>query len=107
MQAVLSFKLPAVIIKGENFYVSTCPVLDVSSQGKTKKEALENLKEALALFLKSCFERGTIDQVLKESQFKALHLKHFKPKKYAPKYTAINVPLPFKIPAPEATLCPA
>ena len=107
MQAVLSFKLPALIAKGERFYISTCPVLDVSSQGKTKKEALDNLKEALGLFLISCFERGTIDRVLKESNFEAMHLKHFKPKKYAAKYTSINVPLPFKIPAPVAELCPA
>jgi predicted RNase H-like HicB family nuclease len=41
----------AVIRKGEKFYVALCPELDVVSQGKTKKEALANLKEAVELYI--------------------------------------------------------
>ncbi len=31
-------------------YVAQCLEVDVASQGRTEKEALENLKEALALY---------------------------------------------------------
>lgn len=47
-------------------YVSHCPQLDIFSQGTTEKEAIENLKEAITLFLESCFTRGTLFDVLKE-----------------------------------------
>lgn len=63
------FKLPAHVKKQGNLYIACCPLLDVYSQGDSKKEALANLKEALVLFVESCFERGTLDQVLRSSGF--------------------------------------
>lgn len=108
MQAVMMFRLPALVEKDGAEYVSTCPILGVSSQGKTKKAALDNLKEALELFLVSCFERGTLEQVLKESGFKPAAAASFKEKKYASKYNSINVPLPFNVPlSPHPVDCPA
>ncbi|MDD5148066.1 MAG: type II toxin-antitoxin system HicB family antitoxin [Candidatus ainarchaeum sp.] len=41
----------AVITKDGKFFASYCPELGVASQGKTKKAALANLKEAVELFL--------------------------------------------------------
>lgn len=41
----------AVVTKGQKYYVSICPELDIASQGKTVEEALENLKEAVELYL--------------------------------------------------------
>ncbi|MFQ6136862.1 MAG: type II toxin-antitoxin system HicB family antitoxin [Candidatus Hydrothermarchaeales archaeon] len=41
----------AVVTKGEKYYVSLCPELDIASQGKNVEEALENLKEAIELYL--------------------------------------------------------
>jgi len=41
----------AVVLKGEVAFVATCPELGVASQGKTEKEALKNLKEAVELYL--------------------------------------------------------
>ncbi len=61
--------LPIKITKKKKYYVSCCPVLDVWSQGETRAKAAENLREALQLFLIDCFERGTLDKVLKESGF--------------------------------------
>ena len=43
--------LPFSIKKKANYFVSSCPVLDVWSQGETKEKAIENLREALQLFL--------------------------------------------------------
>ena len=42
----------AVITKEGNYYIALCPELDIVSQGKNVEEALENLKEAIALYLK-------------------------------------------------------
>lgn len=41
----------AVIRKGEKLFVALCPEVDVVSQGKTIDEALENLKEAVELYI--------------------------------------------------------
>jgi predicted ATP-grasp superfamily ATP-dependent carboligase len=46
-------------------YISSCDLLDVHSQGRSEKEALDNLVEALQLFVETCYEQGTLEQVLK------------------------------------------
>lgn len=42
--------LQSVIWKEDDYYISQCLDVDISSFGKTKKEALENLQEALELY---------------------------------------------------------
>jgi len=67
----------------------------VWSQGETKTKATENLREALQLFLIDCFERGTLDKVLKKSGFTAARTL---PKKTTSRLSQkIDVPLPFII----------
>lgn len=41
----------AVIKKGEKQFVALCPELDVVSQGYTVEEALDNLREAVELYI--------------------------------------------------------
>jgi predicted RNase H-like HicB family nuclease len=41
----------AVIHKEENMYVAKCPEIGTTSQGKTIEQAIENLREATALYL--------------------------------------------------------
>ena len=41
----------AVIWQEDDVYVSKCPELEVASAGDTLQEALENLKEAVELFI--------------------------------------------------------
>ena len=40
-----------IVYKEDKFYVSQCINVDVSSFGKTIQEAIDNLNEALALYL--------------------------------------------------------
>ena len=47
-------------------YVSHCNPLDVCSQGHTEEEAATNLNEAIQIFLSTCYEMGTLNDVLKE-----------------------------------------
>ena len=50
-------------------WVAFSPVLDLYSQGDTKEEALRNIHEAVSLFLGTCYEQGTLNQVLRERGF--------------------------------------
>lgn len=45
-----TLELKTVVWKEGKFYVAQCLNVDVSSFGKTKKEALANIKEALELY---------------------------------------------------------
>ena len=97
MKTSVTFRtsLPITITKKDKHYVSCCPVLDVWSQGETKEKATENLREALQLFLIDCYERGTLDKVLKDSEFTAVRTPPKKEMKHS-KHT-IDITLPFII----------
>ncbi|HQV93760.1 MAG TPA: type II toxin-antitoxin system HicB family antitoxin [Anaerolineales bacterium] len=45
-----SLQLTAVIEREDNWYVATCPEVDVVSQGKTIESAHSNLLEAVEAF---------------------------------------------------------
>lgn len=93
----MEFNLPARIRKKGKWFISSCRPLDVHSQGKTKQEAERNLVNALASFLISCFERGTLDEVLKESGF-VPSVDREKSNTSLPKGSvALRVPVPFVI----------
>lgn len=53
--------LKNILWKEGRYYVAQCLNVDVSSFGKTKVEAVRNLKEALELY----FEDGNISKVRK------------------------------------------
>ena len=91
-----NMKLPVVIVKKEKWFVSSCPVLDVVTQGRTLQQAKKNLEDALSLFLSSCYERGTLDAVLKQCGFVSDHsATHTIEQPDNSEY--IDVPLPFVI----------
>lgn len=46
-----SLRLTAIIEREDDAFVSLCPELDVASQGHTVEEAVQNLREAVELFL--------------------------------------------------------
>ena len=47
----MSIKYNVIIQKEENWYVAKCLDNNITSQGKTIEEAMENLKEALELYM--------------------------------------------------------
>ncbi len=97
MQVGVEFRLPARIRKRGKWYVSSCPSLDVHSQGHTKEEARQNLIDALVFFLESCFERGTLEAVLRDAGFVPVGAR-LTPKGRFPKgEESVTVPLPFAI----------
>jgi predicted RNase H-like HicB family nuclease len=44
--------LPIIIGKEGKWYVASCPILDIATQGKTEKEARENIEELIIEYLK-------------------------------------------------------
>jgi predicted RNase H-like HicB family nuclease len=94
--AQFNIQLPALVIKKSERYVSSCPVLDVYSQGDTLEQAKKNLSEALSLFFISCYERGTLETVLRNCGFRPVTPGHVIPKQ-SQMDDYINVPLPFMI----------
>lgn len=56
-----SIQLQNAVWKEGKFYVAQCLNVDVSSFGKTKKEALDNLNEALELY----FEDQELGNIVK------------------------------------------
>lgn len=47
----MSIKYNVIIQKEENWYVAKCLDNNIASQGKTIEEAMQNLKEALELYI--------------------------------------------------------
>lgn len=63
------FRLPYSVRQEGKWFFSCCGILDVFSQGHTRQEAVDNLTEAIQVFIESCYERGVLDQVLQASGF--------------------------------------
>ena len=48
-----SISVPFVVFKspsGSKWYIASCPVLDISTQGRTYEEAVKNIREAIELY---------------------------------------------------------
>jgi predicted RNase H-like HicB family nuclease len=95
MQVQMEFILPALIRKRGRWYAASCPPLDVHTQGETKEGAEKNLREALVEFFLSCFERGTLDDVLRDAGFVPVAERPRQGTPLPAHTQAITVPLPF------------
>jgi len=47
----LTHQFSSIITKENNLYIAHCPELDIASQGESIEEAINNLKEAIELYL--------------------------------------------------------
>ena len=61
-------KFTAILRPEEDMFCAFCPELDVASQGKTHREALDNLREAVNLFLE-CASREEMEGRLSEESW--------------------------------------
>jgi len=67
-------KFTAILRFEEDMYVAYTPELDIASQGQTQRESLDNLKEAVNLFLENASQEEIEGRVSEESwitQFEA------------------------------------
>lgn len=56
--------LPVSFLKEGNRFVAYTPALDLSTSGKTYREAQNRFDEAVQLFFEELFAKGTLDDVL-------------------------------------------
>jgi len=93
-----NFRLPIKLIKRKKWYLASCSILDVHSQGETEKQARKNLIEALSVFFISCLEKNTLDTVLKNCGFKpTMPFSADKKNPVVPPKDYIDVPIPFLV----------
>lgn len=64
MKTPFQIKVPVSYFKEDKSFVAYTPALDLSSAGKTLKEAEKNMAEAISLFMEEIIEHGTISEVL-------------------------------------------
>ncbi len=57
------YNLTVTIWKEGSMFVSKCPELGVASCGDTTEEALENLKEAVDLYIENAKKLGMMDDI--------------------------------------------
>jgi len=57
------YHFTVAIWEEEDTYVSKCVELEVASCGDTPKEALENIREAIDLYMKNAEEYGMLDDI--------------------------------------------
>jgi predicted RNase H-like HicB family nuclease len=95
MEAAVQFELPMRVQKKGNWFIASCPALDVFSQGRTRAEAEQNLADALYSFLASCYEAETLEKVLHEAGFVSFPKTR---RAHTPNATSyVSVTLPFRI----------
>jgi len=58
-----SYQCTITIWEEDGVYVSKCVELEVASCGDTPKEALDNIREAIDLYLKNAQEYGMIGDI--------------------------------------------
>ncbi len=97
MQVTLKMTVPARTRKKGKWFISSCDLLDVHSQGRTRDEAHRNLRDALASFLISCYERGTLDEVLRGAGFVAVRGQRSRYASMPRGSKPLTVPLPFRV----------
>lgn len=69
MKQEISFPFPIYIGREKKWYVASCPILDLATQGKTEKEAKENIKELIEEYLS---DPDTLKPDLKRFTFPSL-----------------------------------
>lgn len=66
MKKLAQIQLTISILKQSNRYIAYAPALDLSTVGKSEKEAKRRFSEAAWLFLEELDKAGTLADVLRE-----------------------------------------
>lgn len=71
MRMKIEFRLQCRVRRDDktNLFVSSCPSLDLFSQGRTEAEARLAIEDGLSMYLKACWRRGILEEVLRKRGF--------------------------------------
>ena len=81
------------IFKEGRTFVAHTRELDLSSCGGTRQRALQNLKQAVALFLEEADKMGTLPQILEEAGYLKRKTRLQGPKLIATQRVSLPLPL--------------
>lgn len=71
----LEFNLPVSVIKEGKNYVAYTPALDLSTSGKDYEEVKKRFHEIVNIFFEEIVKKGTMEEVLKELEWKKIKTK--------------------------------
>jgi len=72
MKTRMKINVPVSYFKEDKSFVAYTPALDLSSAGKTLKEAEKNIAEAVSIFMEEILKNGTTDEVLSSLGWKKI-----------------------------------
>lgn len=90
--ANLSYNLPVVIMKQGKHFVAYSPALDLSTVGKSEKDAQRMFTEAAGIFLEEIIGAGTADEVLSDLGWKKVQKQWNPPQMISSESIGIKIP---------------
>lgn len=93
MKKFAQIKLTINILKQSGRYVIYSPALDLSTSGRTEKEAKKRFEEASLLFIEELDKAGTLSDVLRELGWHRVQKQWSPPKIISQEAVGIRVPV--------------
>jgi len=93
LKNALSFNLPVLITKQNKRFVAYTPALDISTSGKSTKDAQKKFTELVNVFLEEIFEAKTADNVLSELGWKKVQKKWNPPEIVSSQSIGLRIPV--------------
>ena len=76
----VTIEFPVLIKDKGEYFVASCESLDIHAEGSSRREAKRRIMDALDVFVSTCIEMGTLEEVMKESGYeKIVHDTNSKP----------------------------
>ena len=88
----LDIKLQVQFTKQAGHYIAWSPALDLSTSGRSEKEAQTRFEESVLLFLEELVEAGTTDEVLSSLGWKKGQRSWTPPKVLKQRTVKVNIP---------------
>ena len=93
MKTFAKITLTVNILKQAGRYIAYSPALDLSTSGKTEKEAKKRFGEASFLFIEELEKGGTLHEVLRELGWRRAHKQWSPPKIVSQEVIGVRMPV--------------
>ena len=93
MKKLSQIKLTVSVLKQGNRYIAYSPALDLSTSGRTEKEAKKRFEEASLLLIEELDNAGTLKSVLKELGWSTAEKRWSPPKVISQESLGIKMPV--------------
>ena len=89
---MLEFKLSVSFLREGKKYVAYTPALDLSTSGRTYKEAKRRFSEIVNIFFEELVKKGTLEEVLRDLGWKRVQSKWSPPVIISQELQSVRVP---------------